>query len=227
MMVVGCVPGAMASNVLTLNAKGHTSYSVSLTTVATLLSPLITPLALSLTLRLSPEQAENFSAWGSSVTLLTTVVVPVVAGFVGQRLFPQIAAPARRLCPNIANLLILWVIAVVVALNRNTLGQTSGALLAPLALLNLLGYAGGYAGAWLLRLPEPMRRALTIEVGMQNAGVGAVLAVKAFGETAALAPAMYTFGCMMTGVVLARVWAAFPPEELDDAEKDPDKPSAE
>jgi len=100
----------------------------------------------------------------------------------------------------------------VVATKRTELAKvvSEGApLLAALVCINLCGYAAGYFGGAAMRLPEPMRRALTLEVGMQNAGLGAALAIKLFGKEsdAALAPAMYTFGCMLTGTVLARVWA--------------------
>ena len=62
-----------------------------------------------------------------------------------------------------------------------------------------------------LRLPPPMRRALTLEVGMQNAGLGATLAMNIFDNdpAIAIAPALYTFGCMFTGTILARAWAEF------------------
>lgn len=224
LMVVGCVPGAMASNVLTLNARGHTSYSVSLTTTATLLSPLVTPFALWLALQLNPEQSEAFSATTASLTLLYTVVLPVVAGFSLQRLAPRIEPIAVKWGPVAANLLILWVIAIVVAANQSKLAQATGVIVAPLLVLNLLGYAGGYFGGWMLRLPESMRRALTIEIGMQNAGAGAVLAATVFSETAALPPAIYTFGCMLTGVVLARWWSTIPVDNGAEKEDEKDKP---
>ncbi len=81
-------------------------------------------------------------------------------------------------------------------------------LLALLA-VNLGGYLAGYGGGIGLRLPEPMRRALTLEVGMQNAGLGTTLAMALFPNepATALPAAMYTFGCMFTGTVVARVWA--------------------
>lgn len=71
------------------------------------------------------------------------------------------------------------------------------------------GYASGYAGGLLMRIPVGMRRALTLEVGLQNAGLGTVLAMDLFGNDPkiAIAPAMYTFGCMFTGTILARAWA--------------------
>ena len=59
-----------------------------------------------------------------------------------------------------------------------------------------------------MRLREPMRRALTLEVGMQNAGLGAALATHLFPdrEAVAMAPALYTFGCMLTGTILSQIW---------------------
>jgi len=208
-ILVGCVPGAMASNVLTLNARGNTSYSVSLTTVSTLLSPLAVPAAMWLTL----AAAQRSVSGEASFKLLYTVVLPVVAGFATGRLLPNWQNAARRACPIVANLAILWVIAVVVALNRDRLAQASFGLLLPLLSINLLGYLAGYGAARTMRLPDRMRRALTLEVGMQNAGVGTVLALGLFPEQReiAIAPAIYTFGCMLTGTALAAVWSSIPP----------------
>jgi BASS family bile acid:Na+ symporter len=109
----------------------------------------------------------------------------------------------------VANLVILWLIAVVVALNRHRLGQAGWDVLVALLAVNVLGYYAGYLGGMLLRLPEGMRRALTIEIGMQNAGLGTTLVLQLFPEqpAAAIPPALYTFGCMLTGTLLARWWA--------------------
>ena len=210
-IMVGCVPGAMASNVLTLAARGNVSYSVSLTTTATLLSPLVVPLALWLAL----GQWVNLDVLAVSRDLCFTVVVPVVAGHLLSRTLPAWEALAGLLGSIIANLTILWIIAVVVAANRERLGQFDAAVLLALLVVNVAGYLAGYGGGRLLRLPDPMRRALTLEVGMQNAGVGTWLATQIFKEdpAAAIPPAIYTFGCMLTGTVLVRVWAEFAPGE--------------
>ena len=208
-IMVGCVPGAMASNVLTLNARDNTSYSVSLTTTATLLSPIAVPLVLALTLR-GEQSVDTSVLQRASVMLVLTVVLPVLAGHLLSRQFPGLEQRSRRFGATVANLAILWIIAVVVGLNRERLAEFRVDLLAALLGINLLGYTAGYFGGWGLRLPEPMRRALTLEVGMQNAGLGATLATQLFpNETAtAIAPAMYTFGCMLTGTMLARLWAS-------------------
>ncbi len=209
-IMVGCVPGAMASNVLTLAARANVSYSVSLTTTATLLSPLAVPLALTLTLgqlRLFPRE----KVIQTGLTLLVTVVLPVLVGYAMSRCWRRWQSASRRFGPAVANLTILWIIAVVVALNRDRLAHFEVAVLAALLVINLAGYTAGYAGGRLPRLPRPMRRALTLEVGMQNAGLGTFLVLKVFDEQpgAAIPTALYTFGCMFTGTVLARLWAEF------------------
>jgi BASS family bile acid:Na+ symporter len=207
MVVVGCVPGAMASNVLTLNAGGNTSYSVSLTTTATLLSPVVVPLVMQFAL--STEESVQLDPWRTSLMLLATVVGPVVAGHLIGRRLSEREAQLRYWGSTAANLAILWIIAVVVGLNRDRLAELRFDLLGALLMVNLAGYTAGYLGGWSIKIPEPMRRALTLEIGMQNAGLGATLATQLFPEqhAIAIAPALYTFGCMLTGTMLARVWA--------------------
>jgi BASS family bile acid:Na+ symporter len=208
-ILAGCVPGAMASNVLTLMGRGNVSYSVCLTTSATLLSPLVVPAALWLTLGQKVDFPFRETMW----TLTWTVVIPVVAGFFVGRLFTRQRAVLSAVGSVIANLTILWIIAVVVALNRSSVSQVTWLLPTVLLLLNVIGYAAGYVGALVMRLDRPMRRALTLEIGMQNAGLGSTLAISLFaasgGQAVALAPALYTFGCMLTGTILAASWGMF------------------
>lgn len=213
-MMVGCVPGAMASNVLTLMAKGNTGYSVSLTTMATVLSPIVVPLGLWLTLRNSVESQTFLNA---ALSLMWTVLIPVSAGYVIGRQLPSLKSTATTVGSIIANLTILWIIAFVVATNRNFLVMLEPTLVPMLLLLNLLGYSAGYWGGKLLGLPTTMQRALTLEVGMQNAGLGTALVKMLFPEEAAVLvpPALYTFGCMLTGTLLARYWSSVPVQETN------------
>jgi bile acid:Na+ symporter, BASS family len=214
-ILVGCVPGAMASNVLTLTARGNVSYSVSLTTTSTLLSPLVVPAALWLLLGSSGPIGRQIDPRATGISLLLQVVLPVVAGHLLARRFGALAAVMKRVGPIAANLAILWIIATVVGLNRERLADTTPRLLVALLLVNLLGYAAGSAAGRVMRLPDSMRRALTLEIGMQNAGLGAFLAIRLFpdNEAVAIAPAAYTFGCMLTGTVLAQLWSWNRPEQ--------------
>jgi len=209
-LLVGCVPGAMASNVLTLAARGNVSYSVSLTTSATLLSPLVVPVALSLTLNV----VTTFDPVKAFVNLATDVVGPVIAGHLLCRRFERLARFMQSHGSTVANVAILWIIATVVGLNRERLSHITLTVLAVLLLINLLGYAAGWTGGTVMRLPEGMRRALTLEVGMQNAGLGSVMALNLFqNRDAAIPTAAYTFGCMLTGTVLAQWWGRRPPRD--------------
>lgn len=203
-LIVGCVPGAMASNVLTLAAKGNVSYSVSLTTSATLLSPLVVPITLWLTM----DNRIEYDGWAAVQLMLVRVVAPVVIGHLLSRYVGRFRSLAMNYGSAVANLTILAIIAVVVALKRNEITQASSDLLLALLLLNVCGFLAGYFGGAAFRFNEGKRRALTLEVGMQNAGAGIVLATKLFGpESAAVIPcALYTFGCMLTGTILATFW---------------------
>jgi len=209
-IMVGCVPGAMASNVLTLLARGNVSYSVSLTTCSTMLSPVVVPLALHLTLAGS-AQLDVLKVF---TELLLQVVLPVFAGQLARRMVPAFDRFMERFGSILANSVVLWIIAVVVALNRERLAQATGEVLLALACVNLLGYLAGYLAGAAARFDEGMRRALTIEIGMQNAGLGTVLALNLFPgrEAAAIPTALFTFGCMFTATILARVWAMHPPK---------------
>jgi bile acid:Na+ symporter, BASS family len=210
-LLVGCVPGAMASNVLTLAARGNVSYSVSLTTSATLLSPLVVPVALGLTLNV----VTTFDPWEAFLNLTTDVVGPVILGHVICRRFAWWARTMQSRGSTIANIAILWIIATVVGVNRERLAGITWVLLAALLLINLLGYAAGWTGGSAMKLPDGMRRALTLEIGMQNAGLGSVLALNLFKNhpDAAIPTAAYMFGCMLTGTVLAQWWGRRPPRD--------------
>ena len=220
-IMVGCVPGAMASNVLTLAARGNVSYSLSLTTSATLFSPILVPAVLALALSgLAAYSTADLMAKVAAVSLklVCMVVLPVVAGYFLSQVSRRWAAGAKRVGAIVANLTILWIIAIVVAKNRENLAQVELRLLLALLVVNLGGYAAGALGGRLLRLDGPMRRALTLEIGMQNAGLGTILVGIISDDPAAeIAPAIYTYGCMFTGTLLARLWAERgAPEGIDE-----------
>ena len=207
-ILVGCVPGAMASNVLTLAARGNVSYSVSLTTSATLFSPLVVPFALYVALH-QADVDRMLLVKKAFWILMTQVVGPVVLGHGLARRFIGFQTRMQRWGPVIANLTILWIIAAVVNANHANFGRAGARLFGALLVINLFGYLSGFTGGFLLKLPDGMRRALTLEIGMQNAGLGATLAQQLFDRQplVELPPALYTFGCMLTGTVLAHIWS--------------------
>lgn len=208
-IMVGCVPGAMASNVLTMIARGNVSYSVGLTTSATLLSPLVVPIVLKLTLG---AQADIALLLKTATLLILQVVIPVVSGFFACRFSRLAVRLASQLAGPLANLSILWIIAVVVALNRESLKDLPVTLMLALLLINLGGYLCGQLGGRGLGIDAGMRRALMLEIGMQNAGIGASLAKSLFPDNPkiALPCGLFAFGCMTTGTVLAEILKRYP-----------------
>ncbi len=206
-VLVGCVPGAMASNVLTLLSRGNVSYSICLTTVATLLAPVTVPLLLTVLAHVSAEDS-LVDPWGISRTLVGTIVMPVAIGYIAKERLPAVQPVAQLWAPRAAACALLWIIASVVAGNRERLAHVESAMLLGLVVINLSGYAGGWAVGRLTRMSLPMRKALTLEIGMQNAGLGTALAGTLYGagSAAQIPTAAYTFGCMFTGTVLAGWW---------------------
>ncbi|MBX3441638.1 MAG: bile acid:sodium symporter family protein [Planctomyces sp.] len=214
-IVAACVPDAMASGAVTVIARGNVSYSVSLTIGSTLLSPIVAPLAM----RWAAGTTFPVDAGEVGMTLMLQVVGPVLAGhFICRRLGES--SRLARWSSTSANLAILWIIAVVVGLNRARIGELFGSgvrgeavpLIAALLGLNLLGYVAGYAAGAAGRLDEPKRRALSISVGLQNAGLGTALILTVFPDqpAAAIPTALYTFGSMWTGTLLAQWWSRRP-----------------
>jgi BASS family bile acid:Na+ symporter len=203
-ILVGCVPGAMASNVLTNTAGGSVAYSVSLTTVATLLSPLTVPLVLSVVADARPDHP---LLW-VSLRLAGLVVLPTVIGYAVSRRSLRIRRSSRQFSSVVASLALLWIIASVVATNRDKLAGVGFTLLAALLTVNVAGYVAGFTVGSVTSLPDRFRRALSLEVGMQNAGLGTALAAAMYGAntTATIPTAAYTFGCMLTGTLLAILW---------------------
>ena len=216
MMLVGCVPGAMASNMLTMIARGNVSYSVGLTTSATLLSPFIVPMTLYLAIAILGTCFGCTDSAGQSYfngqvvidmakTLLLTVVLPVGLGFSLARISKKWNRFAQNFGEITANLVIILIIACAVAGNRGKSFPMQ--MLAPMLLVNFGGYAAGFLAAKLMKLDMRKARALMVEVGMQNAGLGVMLAGIYFENQpeVALCCAMYTFGCMFTGIILVQL----------------------
>ncbi|MBY0587746.1 bile acid:sodium symporter family protein [bacterium] len=205
LIICGCVPGAMASNVVTLMARGNVSYSVGVTTCSTFLSPVVVPIMFFLFLGASAQT----NLVGTGVKLLWQVVLPVMIGFGLARLSRTYAEFMAGWGPVLANLAVLWIVTFVVAENRMYLIDAPPQLFLALLLLNLLGYVGGYWAARGVGMDSFTTRALSLEVGMQNAGLGTVLAMQIFpGRPEICIPtALYTFGCVLTGTALAWFWS--------------------
>jgi BASS family bile acid:Na+ symporter len=202
LILTAAAPGAMSSSVVSYVAKADLAYSVSLTTVSTLLAPVATP---GLTWLLA-RSALEVPVMDMLVEVLLLVIVPLAAGFVIRRFFAKKVERISAIFPAISVTFIVLICSRTIAANRANLLGMSAMLLGIGVLMNLIGLFGGYLIAWVSRMDVAQRRSLAIEGGMQNAGLGAVLASQHFTDRAAMPAAAFVFICIITASLLAAYW---------------------
>jgi len=208
LILTGSAPGAMASNVMSYIAKADTAYSVSLTTVSTLLCPVLTP---GLTLLLAGSTLE-VPFWNMLINVTLTVVVPLFIGFGVRYFIKEKIEKILPVFPAISVTFIIFICSLVIALNKENLAAVTGIILAAAIILNSYGMLAGYGIGSIFRLNTRRRRTLAIEIGMQNAGLGTILALKHFGEQAAMPAAIFVFICIITASAMSAIWQKIPSE---------------
>ncbi len=206
LILTGSAPGAMASNVMSYIAKADTAYSVSLTTVSTLLCPVLTP---GLTYILAGSRLEvPFLEMVFSIVKM--VVVPLFIGFGVRHYFKEKIEKILPVFPAISVTFIIFICSLVIALNRENLAAVTGIVLMVAIILNIYGMLAGYGVGSAFRMNLARRRTMAIEIGMQNAGLGTVLALKHFkGQEAvqvAMPAAIFVFICIITASAMAALW---------------------
>lgn len=209
LILTGSAPGAMASNVMSYIAKADTAYSVSLTTVSTLLCPLLTP-GLTFVLARSRLEIPFLDMVGDVVIM---VVGPLFIGFGVRHCLKEKIEKILPVFPAISVTFIIFICSLVIALNKDRLAEVTGIILAAGVILNVYGMLAGYGVGSAFRMDLPRRRTLALEIGMQNAGLGTVLALEHFGEEAAMPAAIFVFICIITASAMAAVWQKTAPND--------------
>lgn len=195
-IIVACAPGAMASNVVVYLAGGAVAFSIALTTLSTLLAPVLTPL---LVQRLGGVFME-IPFWPMVFTIVKIVVLPLVGGMLLRGFIRDAIAVVQIIAPGIAALSIIIICSYAIASNAEHFTALAPQVFLYVVLVNALGYLLGWYGAKLFRFDYRRRVAMTIEIGMQNAGLGAALALAHFSQTpqTALPSALFAFWCVLT-----------------------------
>ena len=171
-VLVGCCPGGTASNVITYLAKGDLALSVGMTGVSTLLAPFLTPL---LTWALAGKSVDVDVA-SMFLSILWVVILPIVVGLIVKSLWPKFTEKATDYLPAFSSLAIAFIVAIVIAANAGKLMAGGLIIVLVVMLHNLCGLSIGYLVGHILGLSDPKRRAIAIEVGMQNSGLASSLA---------------------------------------------------
>lgn len=171
-VLVGCCPGGTASNVITYLAKGDLALSVGMTGVSTLLAPFLTPL---LTWALAGKSVDVNVA-SMFLSILWVVILPIVVGLLVKWMWPKFTEKTIDYLPAFSSIAIALIVAIIISANATKL-LAGGLLIVIVVMLhNICGLSLGYAIGRLLRLSGSKKRAISIEVGMQNSGLASSLA---------------------------------------------------
>jgi BASS family bile acid:Na+ symporter len=210
-ILVGCCPSGTASNVMTFLAKGDVALGVSIASVSTLLAPFATPALVSLL----AGTWMNIDAAALFKDIVQVVIVPIVLGIVAKALFRKQAAASVKALPLVSTTAIVLIVAIVVALNQPKLMANGLLILSAVILHNLLGFGLGYLFARLFGMNLAKRKAVMLETGMQNSGLGAALAAAHFSPLAAVPSALFSVWHNLSGSALA-TWFAGRTEQRDE-----------
>jgi BASS family bile acid:Na+ symporter len=203
LILIGCAPSGLASNVMCYIARANVALSVSITTVATLLAPVLTPLLM----KLLAGQLIEVSFTSMMVDILKIVILPIGVGVLLNVLARTLVQRLNTVLPLLSMGGIIFIVSIITATGRDSLLTVGLALLLAVALHNLFGYLLGYWGARLTGLDEKSCRTVAIEVGLQNGGLASALALQ-MGKVATTGLAAAVFGPWMntSGSVLANWW---------------------
>lgn len=199
LLMLGSVPGGTSSNVITYLAKGDVALSVAMTSVSTLLSPIITPM---LMLVLAGAQT-NIDAGGMALTLVQTVLLPVIGGLVLRYFLNSWIGLIAPVLPWISILGIGGVVFPTVAKNVDSLASIGFIVFIAVLLHNVAGYVLGYFTGKALGMPQSYRRTLAVEIGTQSAGLASGMGAKFFAPEAALPGACAAVLHNVTGAIFA------------------------
>jgi bile acid:Na+ symporter, BASS family len=208
-LLIGCSPSGLASNVMAYIAKANVALSITITSCATLLAPILTPALM----KLLAGQFIDISFEAMMLDILKMVIAPILIGLLVNYVFKKYTEILNRILPVVSMAGIAIIIVIITAAGRDALLSIGGVLILVVLMHNLAGYLLGYWGGRLFGMPEQDCRTIAIEVGLQNAGLASGLALS-MGKVATVGLASALFGPIMntTGSLLATWWGKRPPQ---------------
>lgn len=205
-ILVGCCPGGTASNVITYMAKGNTALSVACTSVSTLLAPVLTPAIF----YLLASQWIEINALSMLGSILQVVLFPIILGLIVRAVWKQKVDSYIQVMPLISVIAIVAIVAAIIGGSKAQILESGLLILAVVALHNGLGYLLGFWASRVFKLPYADSKAIAIEVGMQNSGLGMALAAVHFAASpvTAVPSAIFSLWHNISGPALATYWAS-------------------
>ena len=203
-VLVGTCPGGTSSNVITFLSKGDTALSIGMTSVNTLLAPFLTPALTYLYLRKSVD----VDVKAMFISIIQVVIIPIALGIIINKIFGKYTEKLRDALPLISVTAICLIVASVVSHTSELILSTGAIVFVIVILHNLLGYAFGFGIGQLFKMDMYRKKAVSIEIGMQNSGLATNLAKTVFsGMPMAMVPgAIFSVWHNISGAILAGIF---------------------
>ncbi|MBN2104251.1 bile acid:sodium symporter family protein [bacterium] len=206
MILVGSSPGGTASNVVCYLAGANVALSITLTMTSTLLSVLATPLLTWIYV----NQTVPVSVGKMLMSVLHIVLAPVLIGITLNSVFGRRLKNVKSVFPLVSVAAIVIIIAIIVSVNQTQIQTMGWILCLGVILHNVSGLSAGYWIPRFLKFDAKTARTLSIEVGMQNSGLGVALAIQHFSAAAAIPGAIFSVWHNLSGSILAGIWRLYP-----------------
>ncbi|MFJ8065216.1 bile acid:sodium symporter family protein [Psychrobacillus sp. NPDC096426] len=203
LVLLGCVPGGTSSNVMVYLAKGNVPLSITMTSVSTLLAPIMTPLLLFI----FAGQWLPVDPMSMFMSIIQVIIIPIILGLLVNKFLPTVTEKSGSVLPLFSIVVITIIVSSIVANNKENIATAGMIVFVAVLLHNGFGLLLGYYAAKALRLSRQDQHAISIEVGMQNSGLGVALAATYFTPLAALPSAFASAWQVITGTFLASYWA--------------------
>ncbi|PTE43644.1 symporter [Staphylococcus equorum] len=201
-ILVGCCPGGTSSNVMSYLANANVALSVAITSVSTLLAPFLTPALI----YLFAHEWLQVSFMSMFWSVVQVILIPIAIGFILQKVFKKFADKTATALPIVSVIAISLILASVVGGSKSQILETGLLIFAVVILHNVVGYVLGYTLANIFKLERADKKAVSIEVGMQNSGLAVTLATVHFSPLSAVPGAVFSLVHNITGPVLAKYW---------------------
>ena len=203
-VLVGTCPGGTSSNGITYLSKGDTALSVGMTSINTLLAPFLTPALTYLYLRTSV----SVDVKSMFVSIIEVVLVPIGLGLLINKLFGKYTQRIMYAMPIVSVTAICLIVAAVVSHNSEKIMNAGLIILVIVILHNLLGYLCGFLIGVLFKMDMSRKKAVSIEIGMQNSGLATSLASSSFPDMsmATVPGAIFSVWHNISGAILAGIY---------------------
>lgn len=203
LVLLGSVPGGTSSNVMVFLAKGNVPLSITMTSVSTLMAPIMTPFLL----LIFAGQWLPVDPIAMFTSIIQVIIIPIILGLLVSKFLPAVTKKSESVLPLISIVAITIIVSAIVANNKENIATAGILVFVAVLLHNAFGLLLGYYAAKALKLSPQDQRAISIEVGMQNSGLGVALASAYFTPLAALPSAFASAWQVITGTFLASYWA--------------------